>query len=390
MTRLIETRDGTLRPLLAGRDMVAWHTALVQEIAAQLSPTHAAVLAQPVRTASDTASGTTSGTAWETAGARATRYSDLPTEQRRALERALGAILSDIRRLAESGTAPTVREAWPALAEVPDMGHVYAVDGRPVLTAWGHEGVAGRLLAFDDGVAWRPVPRRRLGLYGVVFASLAALGLGAGLLWPVATQFLVPVPSACRVAPGQLAAMGAQLREEGRGEELRTLLASLTDEIGRRQLQCPIRTVPAPPAPQPPAPPPAPPPRAALPQDQWDQHDLTMLNGCWRLITSLHITDERTGRVTGVRSQRMCFNADGHGTQTTLLEDGRSCTGPLRATFNGAILRVADPEPCTGPGLRVSRSDRVCRRTSDDEAECHGRNLEGALEGGTFDGRFRR
>ena len=148
MIRLLEARTGTLRPLLPpGRNLGAWHAALVAELA-RLSPAHAAILAQPVPTPG--------GTAWETPGQGRIAYADLSAENRRALDQALGAILSDIRRLAESGTAPSVREAWPALREVPDMGHVFAVDGRPVLAAWGHAstGAPGRLARLDDGIAW--------------------------------------------------------------------------------------------------------------------------------------------------------------------------------------------------------------------------------------------
>ena len=124
MIRLLDAVP--LRSVLPnGRDPAAWHTALTSEIAQHLSPAHAAVLAKPEQTES--------GWAWTTNGAARTRYADLPGQSRRALDAALGAILSDIRRLAESGVAPVVRQAWPVLREIPDMGHVFAVDGRPVL-----------------------------------------------------------------------------------------------------------------------------------------------------------------------------------------------------------------------------------------------------------------
>ncbi len=393
MTRLLETRDGTLRPLLTGADLVASHAALQAEIASQLSPAHAALLARPVRTGS--------GTAWEAEG-RATVYADLPAEGRRALERAIGAILSDIRRLAESGTAPHVRAAWPALAEVPDMGHVFAAEGRPVLAAWGHAGVSGRLLAWDDGVAWRAKPKQPW----LAYATLACLALLAGLLLPRAAPWLVPAPAACAVPPGQLAALDAQLREDARGQELRTLLATLTDEVGRKQLLCPLPTVAAPPAPPPvlvppppapppppppPAPPPPPPPRAALPQDRWADKDLSLLAGCWSLVTSLTASQNNDpSRHTPVQAWQMCFGATGQGHQTIKLADGRQCAGPLSAAFQGDRLVVNEPEQCTGPSLTMNKSNRICRRQNDAQALCTGTMLVGPAAGMTYAGLFKR
>ena len=375
MIRLAEeAAPGDLRSLLPpGRDLAAWHAALSEEIARHLSPAHALILARPERG--------NGGTAWVAEGLARSRYADLPAEGRRALDAATGAILSDIRRLAESGAAPVVREAWPALRDIPDMGHLFAVDGRPVLAAWGHAGGAGasgRLARLDDGVPWRAVPRRPWGRYGATLGVLAALALAAGLLLPRAAPWLVDPPAACAIVPGQLDAMRGQMELESRGQELRTLLATLTEEVGRRQLQCPI------PAAPPPAPSPAP--RAALPQSQWGQRDVSLLQGCWNLVTEMSI--RRGGESPGVRlrSWRMCFDDRGVGRQTETLEDGRSCDGPLAAAFEGDRLRVTESPRCTGPGLRMGHNELLCRRVSDAEAQCEGRNPDGT----TFEAIFKR
>lgn len=377
MIRLAEAAPGALRSLLPpGRDLPAWHAALTEEIARHLSPAHALLLARPERVGD--------GTAWVADGAARSRYADLPAEGRRALDAATGAILSDIRRLAESGAAPAVRDAWPALREIPDMGHLFAVDGRPVLAAWGHAGGAGasgRLARLDDGVPWRAVPRRPWGRYSATLGVLAALALLAGLLLPRAAPWLVDPPPACAVVPGQLDAMRGQMELESRGQELQTLLATLTEEVGRRQLQCPI---PAAPPPAPPAPPV--PPRADLPRDLWDRRDLAMLQGCWHLNTALQALDGR-GQSSPVRTWRMCFDGAGHGNQDAALQDGRRCSGPLEASFEGgAVLRVTQTEACTGPGLSINAAVLRCRRVSDAEAHCEGRNPDGT----TFEGIFKR
>ncbi len=392
MIRLIEAASGTLRPLLPpGRDAPLWHAALTAEIARHLSPAHAALLARPEPTAG--------GMAWLADGAARSRYADLPAAGRRALDVAAGAILSDIRRLAESGKAPVVREAWPALMEIPDMGHLFAVDGRPVLAAWGHAGAgasgcgaalpAGRLARLDDGVPWRAAPRPPWRRYAAAMGVLAGLALASGLLLPMASHWFVDQPAACAIVPGQLDAFRGQTELDSRGQELRTLLATLTEEVGRAQLLCPVAVTPQAPAPAP-RPSPASPPRTDLPQDRWDRHDLAMLEGCWNLYTTITVFREDGTGGSKVRSWRQCFDGRGAGRQTIALEDGRQCDGALAASFDqDAALRVTEPTACHG-SLHLARSERLCRRLGDAEAECSGHTIEGGLSGHQYGGRFRR
>jgi len=375
MIRLAEAADGTLHSLLPpSRDAAAWHAALVREIAQHLSPVHAAVLARPELIAG--------GMAWVVEGAARSRYAELPAEGRRALDAALGAILSDVRRLAESGAAPVVREAWPGLREVPGMGHVFAVDGRPVLAAWGHAGsgigMVGRLARLDDGVPWRATPQPPWSRYGAALGVLAVLALASGLLLPLASSWFVEKAAACTIVPGQLDAWRGQMEMDGRGQELRTLLATLTEEVGRRELLCPVTVLPPPP------------PRADLPQDRWEQRDLGLLEGCWSLAMDLSAGRDRASMVK-IRSWRLCFGGHGDGQQAQALEDGRSCDGPLVAAFDQQdLLHVTEPAACSGPTLHMSRSELLCRRRSNSEALCQGRNFEGALATSDFSGRFRR
>ena len=144
------------------------------------------------------------------------------------------------------------------------------------MAGWGYgsaDGSAGLLARFDDNVRWRPPPRVPWPVYATALGLVALLALAAGLLLPVFGGLLLAQPQACVAAPGQLDLLAAQNRAADRSNELRQLLAVLAEEIGRRQLQCPIRTPPARPAPAP-----APQPHADLAQDRWNG----TTSPCWK------------------------------------------------------------------------------------------------------------
>jgi hypothetical protein len=258
MIRLVATRAQDLRPLLPMPPDQAF--AVLQAEAGRLSPAHAALFAQPV--AED------GGIGWGAPGARSARYADIDAASRAALTAEAGRILSDLRREAErqagSGGGPLVA-LWPAIAEIPSFDMVFAVDGRPVLAGWGHVGGAapgplGLLARFDDGVHWQPPARRPWGVWAVTLGALAALALLAGLIGPLlAWRFFTPPQAQCVAAPGDLEAL-SRLVEAERGErDLRTELARLEEELGRRRLACPLPRAPEPPpTPRPPEPPPPP------------------------------------------------------------------------------------------------------------------------------------
>jgi hypothetical protein len=376
---LASTRAGTLRCLLPpDRDPAAWHAALTAEIGRHLTPAHAALLALPVAV--------TDGTDWMSVATAQRRYADLDAADRAALLRALAAILSDIRRLAESGAAPAVSACWPILREIPDMGLLHAVDGRPVLAGWGHvaAGATGprRLLAaYDDGNSERQAERVPWPTFAIAGGALAVLALAAGLLLPV-LAFPRASIGACTLAPEDRAALDGQAQADARHDALQAELARLVQEQGRRRLQCPL-----PQRAETPIPPPAPGP---LPQDRWDRHDLAMLSGCWHRQTNMQTRDIDTGRLDSVQSWQLCFDASGHGTQAIRWDNGKSCNGPLTATFNAdGTVAITAPAACTGT-YRFVRYTGVCQRLSEQEALCRDHDLEGSNQTDITESRFRR
>lgn len=378
---LADCRTDSLRRLLSDRhDLPGWHAALMAEITSHLSAAHAAVLAAPSQ-----ADGRLS---WTAPGNRARGFADLPAQDRQALTRALGSILSDIRRLAESGAAPAVAAAWPLLGEVPELGHLWAVDGRPVLSAWGFapgaaSRPAGLLARYDDGIRWIAQPRPPWGAWGAAGGTLAALALAAGLLLPALGARLFPPLQQCRADPAQLALLMDASAASSRQLQLETELALLQQEAGRRRMLCPLPAAPTPAT----APPP---PRAELPQQRWEQGDLAMLEGCWRRISNMATREIATGRVLDVAEWRMCFDRSGTGRQSLVWNDGERCEGPLQASFAQSRMLIAEPAQCVGASRTLVVGRYSCERQSDTVADCERTDLSGPNAGRSTPGRFTR
>ena len=380
LTRSQELRDG----LSHDHDRPAWYAALTHELATHLSPAHAAILARPELTAD--------GYGWYADGAQILPVTALALSERRALLAAAGSILSDIRRLGESGRSPLLASCWPGLRECPGLDCLFAVDGRPVLAAWGFMpvdavGFPGLLAAYDDGRPWASVRRSREPWPVLGLLALLGLLLGFGLSY---AEWRFP-PGVCRVAPSALALLrsGGQqaVVTAGLEGELQGLLREL--RIAHRHCQVALKL---PPTPRPASPPLTPPP--SLPRQAWNHHDLGMLKGCWHRYTNMVTHNVFTGHVSAVASWTYCFNGTGQGTQQVIWQDGKSCTNPVTAQFNpNGTLTIQDSIPCgqvprTPRSLFLGRS--VCTRLSATQASCPRIDLTGPYAGQSFPGMFRR
>lgn len=228
----------------------------------------------------------------------------------------------------------------------------------------------GRIVHRDRGLA--------VGLWAVLALVLAGLGLRAldacAIAWPGASGSLsyCPPPAPADLRDGVLDR--AEAREamlEERLERLRLQLVSVPD--------CP----PPPPEPvevaeAPPEEPAEPPPEPDIPEQEWEEQDLGLLEGCWERVTNMVVIDHETGEETPVAEWRICFDEQGNGTQELTYENGVTCSGTVTAEFrpDGRMRLIDDGDlPCSD-GTRIFRGINDCRRLPDGTARCVGRQPE--------------
>ena len=160
----------------------------------------------------------------------------------------------------------------------------------------------------------------------------------------------------------------------------------------------PGRRPPAPPMPEPPPPEPTPEPapepagpQPDIPEEAWEEQDISLLDGCWNLISDYSMF--RRGLFgqaveVDVDSWTACFDSSGRGSQDFILDDPSrapvACSSAIRARFlpNGN-LRIDDSSEtrCIG-GTRVGqRENIVCERQGDGTALCTYRRPGGPRAG---------
>lgn len=269
INRITTTRQRDLHPLgTAGQTTIESWSVLAALLTRELSPAHAALLAEPVV---DIARGETD---WYTESDATPVQLGLIDQQAQAAVRAEQERLErDIRALAtRKRTAASEGERFLgemlALAlSVPSDDHVYAAGTQPILVAWGHarSGGAAEQVTLTGHTRASPVPMtilppprlpvvaRRVWrwLLPSLLLSLLLPLLALWLLFADPFGWYVATAPACSVAPGELQLL-AELRDAAAREAaLRGELAQVVDEAGERRRQCkPIRVPRPAPAPQ--------------------------------------------------------------------------------------------------------------------------------------------
>lgn len=108
-------------------------------------------------------------------------------------------------------------------------------------------------------------------------------------------------------------------------------------------------------------------------EEDWNNRDVSLLEGCWSLVSDYRIRDEDTGVLHPVDNWRMCFDDSGAGTQTLVFEDGSVCeSNRVRAEFNqNGDLVIGDNEDlvCSDRYIIYER-DMTCVLIQDGSASC--------------------
>ncbi len=268
------TRLRDLQPLAAAGQtgIEAWgtlHALLLRE----LSPAHAALLAEPV---ANEARGEVD---WYAEGdGPAARLQDLPEPERAVAQARLDELAGDIGALAArlGGSRAEgdrfLSDMLGLALRLPDESSVHVLGRQPVLVGWGHVRSGGRggaavltgrtappaaqaaaILPPPPSPYAAAAPRRWL--WGALGASLLAPLLAALLLWRDPFGWFAVDPPQCRLEPGQLGLAEGLQEEVAREGVLRAELARLAADAGQRRLMCPPTPAPAPAAaPVPPSP----------------------------------------------------------------------------------------------------------------------------------------
>ncbi len=378
------TRDADLHALATGgQPVVAAWAQISAHLTRRLSPMHAAILAEPNP---DPARGSTD---WYADGSGDVAPLDQAAPERVAgFEALITAIRAEAERLlAERDEGLRLLGDLIRLAlEVPDRSHIRVRGDAIFLVAWGHH-LAGRtagaalLRTLPNTappmamVALGAPPRPPVWPWALLAVALLALlsAIGAFIAWRDPMGWLAASDAQCTIDLADLALLGELDAVRADEATLRSRLASMAEENGRRRVAClPPPTpasAPTPSAPQQTSPLP---PRADLPEERWNRGDLTVLEGCWSLASDYQLRNVGTGQIYIVRAWRTCFDRTGVGRQTLTYDDGSVCEGGALGSFEGNNLLIDDVSnvPCTGGGGPIERRIIRCERTNDTRADC--------------------
>lgn len=263
-SRIATTRSQDLQPLAAAGQtgIEAWralHTLLLRE----LSPAHAALLAEPV---ANPAQGEVD---WYAEGdGAATRLQDMAEPARAAAQARLDGLVGDIEALAARLSASRtdsdrfLSEMLGLALRLPGPDSAYVLEDQPVLVGWGHvrsggrggsvaltgparPAIAAQVILPPPPSPYAAAPPPRTWLLGALGASLLAPILALALAWRDPFGWFAVEAPTCRLEPGQLGLAQGMQEEVAREGVLRAELARLMADAGQRRLSCPPERSPA-------------------------------------------------------------------------------------------------------------------------------------------------
>jgi hypothetical protein len=264
---------------------------------------------------------------------------------------------------------------------------------------------------------------RRLSSFMLWLAFLGIVAVSAVVLLRACGVAAALFPAGWNFCPSVPASLSA---EAERGTQLGKQVAALQRELADKALACASILPPTPPplelptergplrpqqtamlkTPPPPPPPPKqeppkqeaakPPPKQdpkPLDSERWNNKDLSLLKGCWKLgkETQGDLGTGRRGRseICQVHTGTICFDDNGSGqrdeTATCPSAGGLRCRAPVRAAFGPGTLNTTQPNVvCSNAAVTWvgPQNALTCRRVSDSLALC--RDARG------YDHEFRR
>jgi hypothetical protein len=417
-TLIVTTRAG-VRPLgVRGEPLHNWASQLRGAIRRRLGEATADLLADPQLHEDGKAIDWYAGWTGEVR-----KVADLEPARRSEIVAQVDAGLADIARFGATLTAASLGEesgligrSLQLAAKRPAESFVFLVGDRPVVVCWGYEKdaaasligpplprvpelVSGRRSVLDAPAPMRALPMRAtprtIPWLRTLLLALPLLLLLLGGMWllrellpadpdaNLATREGPPAGAAPPAPADPLPAIKASLSsEQARAKALRLELAAIEGELKKRVADCkppePPKPPPKPPEvanavppPAPPRPAPPPPPRPSdgrLRIPTVPTNDFSFMAGCWRTDPFRH---EPMQAQMGVSSY--CFDANGNGSLEW--RRGRTaCRTRAHAVFNGPNLALRDQDTTCNDGSHWYADQLVCRRGSDNVADCYGRS----------------
>lgn len=350
---------------------------------------------------------------WNAEGQTSFSWKELDQNQQQKLLQATRSILLDIEEITQHYPGLTLSRFFNQCRQFPGLDFLYAVDGKPVITAWGF---SCDQKTYDPLMGVERKKRNHLFFWNrfpwITALSAFALGLLTSIFWTdedlngKKCEIIYPSKNKVRHV------MNDKKRQDRLADERNKLL----EQWNILQNQCRIPSVkplvpidptkidPLPPpeqlpeipslkdnpnlsdienlqkknVPKPPVNSTVPPKtdvksnnKVDLPKESWNKKDTTMLKGCWHLTTHLELYTHGLffNSHQPVTNWSLCFNQNAAGHQVLTRRDGGTCQGPLYAGFQGEQLVLNQPEDCQGDFHLISGKN-VCTRLNDREARC--------------------
>lgn len=110
---------------------------------------------------------------------------------------------------------------------------------------------------------------------------------------------------------------------------------------------------------------------------KWRDEEIDLLEGCWNLDSDYSVRDVVTGVVSGVAEWHMCFDDQGVGRQSMILESGVQCASGVSARFQSEKLILMDSTDvdCDDRSY-IHQRETTCEPAPDGTADCTSLSLE--------------